>query len=335
MKDGTSRLEEGQAFAQTRPRPLDPFEVVRFKDDITVGFGVQRRPVPIGMDGPSLFDEDIVKDIVFFVIPSVPFDDRAIGQRLMIGQLHAFVVEMEATTHAAAIKACIIGDFLQVVKDVVVTFFIEIVRRRFRIVKAELDRCPVDVTEPFQIRLELVSRIFLVQHAVDAERNSQAAQERIVRFLHIVLHMARYIDTGNFMAVAFRKGDDVVFRLIFKDRQGRIDVYLMCHRNTVQHTLQRFHIGKRFAASKDKVTERRNAIHQADAPADSFFGKARHVFIFCLVDAERTMIVTVVRHENRDGSSAAPCLIRVDHTRYSRCGHADCCFHSFFASNRG
>lgn len=335
MEDGAGRLEEGQAFAQARPRPLDPLEVIRFKDDALIGFDIQGRAIPVRMDVPGLFDEDIVEDVVFFVIPSIPFDDRAVRQGLMIGQFHAFVVEMEATTHAAAIKTGIIGDFLQVVKDMVVTFFIEIVRRRFRIVETELDRCPVDVAEPFQVRLELVSRIFLIQYTVDTERNSQTTQESVIRFLYIMLHMARYVDAGNLMAVAFRKGDDVVFRLVFKDRQGRIDVYLMCHRNTVQHTLQRFHIGKRFAASEDKVTERRNAIHQADAPADSLFGKTSHVFIFCLVDAERTMIVTVIRHENRDGSSAIPCLIRVDHTRYSRCGHADCCFHSSFASNRG
>ena len=170
MEDGAGRLEEGQAFAQARPRPLDPLEVIRFKDDALIGFDIQGRVIPVRMDVPGLFDEDIVEDVVFFVIPSIPFDDRAVRQGLMIGQFHAFVVEMEATTHAAAIKTGIIGDFLQVVKDMVVTFFIEIVRRRFRIVETELDRCPVDVAEPFQVRLELVSRIFLIQYT--RERHS-------------------------------------------------------------------------------------------------------------------------------------------------------------------
>lgn len=143
------------------------------KDDALIGFDIQGRTIPVRMDVPGLFDEDIVEDVVFFVIPSIPFDDRAVRQGLMIGQFHAFVVEMEATTHAAAIKTGIIGDFLQVVKDMVVTFFIEIVRRRFRIVETELDRCPVDVAEPFQVRLELVSRIFLIQYTVDTERTAR------------------------------------------------------------------------------------------------------------------------------------------------------------------
>lgn len=227
MEDGAGRLEEGQAFAQARPRPLDPLEVIRFKDDALIGFDIQGRAIPVRMDVPGLFDEDIVEDVVFFVIPSIPFDDRAVRQGLMIGQFHAFVVEMEATTHAAAIKTGIIGDFLQVVKDMVVTFFIEIVRRRFHIVETELDRCPVDVAEPFQVRLELVSRIFLIQYTVDTERNSQTAQESVIRFLYIMLHMARYVDAGNLMAVAFRKSDDVVFRLVSKT--GKVVLmYTLC-----------------------------------------------------------------------------------------------------------
>ena len=42
----------------------------------------------------------------------------------MIGQFHAFVIEMETATHTAAIEARIIGDFLQVMKDMVMAFFI-------------------------------------------------------------------------------------------------------------------------------------------------------------------------------------------------------------------
>ena len=76
------------------------------------------------MDGPSLLDEDIIEDIVFLIVPFIPFDDRTVRQGLMIGQFHAFVIEMETAAHTAAIKTCIIGDFLQVMKDMVMAFFI-------------------------------------------------------------------------------------------------------------------------------------------------------------------------------------------------------------------
>ena len=124
MENGAGRLEEGQAFTQARPRQLDPFEVIRFKDDIAVGFDVQGRPVPIGMDGPGLLDENIIEDIVLIIVPFIPFDDRTVRQGLMIGQFHAFVIEMETAAHTAAVEARIIGDFLQVMKDMVMAFFI-------------------------------------------------------------------------------------------------------------------------------------------------------------------------------------------------------------------
>ena len=73
-------------FAKTGPRRLKPAEIIGFKDDLAVGFKIKGRPIPVGMDGTILFDQDIIEDVVILSVFFIPFNDRAVRQGLVIGQ---------------------------------------------------------------------------------------------------------------------------------------------------------------------------------------------------------------------------------------------------------
>ena len=71
-----------------------------------------------------------------------------------------------------------------------------------------------------------------------------------------------------------------------------------------------FEIGQRFTACKDKITIRRQTVHRFHAFFDGFQGKARAVCIFFLIDAERAVVLAVIRYKDRDRRTAFSRLIR-------------------------
>ena len=119
-----------------------------------------------------------------------------------------------------------------------------------------------------------------------------------------MLHMPGYIDTCNLVFIAFRKIDNVIFRLEFKNGQCRVDIHLVSCGNLIEHHLKRVQIGKRFPTSKHIITIGRNLIHHFNAMTYLFCRKTFWMGIFFFIDAEGTMIAAVVRNKNSNSRSA-------------------------------
>lgn len=83
--------------------------------------------------------------------------------------------------------------------------------------------------------------------------------------------------------------------------------------DNVQHGLELFNIGKGLAAGKHKIAPGRDGVHPADAFHDLLQREASHITVFFLVDAERAVILTIVRNEDCDGRAALSGFVRMFH----------------------
>ena len=91
----------------------------------------------------------------------------------MIGQLHAAVIEVEATAHPAPVQTGITRDLLEIVQNFITAFVVEVFGGCGGIVKAELDGRAGDFPEAFQIGDDLRRRIVFIEDAVHSEGDRQ------------------------------------------------------------------------------------------------------------------------------------------------------------------
>ena len=126
-------------------------------------------------------------------------------------------------------------------------------------------------------------------------------------------HVAGDIDAGYLMAVFAGELDDILLRLVFEHRQSGVDVNFGGSGDLIQHDLELFDIGKRFAAGKHKVAVGSDGVHAADALADLLHGETGHVGILFLVDAEGAVVLAIIRDENGYGCAAFPSFVGIFH----------------------
>ena len=119
-----------------------------------------------------------------------------------------------------------------------------------------------------------------------------------------MLHVPGNLDAGDFLLVPLRKGQNILLGLKLGDRQSCVDEDAMSCGDNVQHGLELFNIGKGLAAGKHKIAPGRDGVHPADAFHDLLQREASHITVFFLVDAERAVILTIVRNEDCDGRAA-------------------------------
>ena len=98
---------------------LQPFQVIGLKDNLLIGGDVHHHAGPVGMDLAGLLDEDVIENIIGNAVSGIGLHDGGVGQGLVIGQLHALVVEVEAAAHPAAVQTGVFRDLLQIVQDLV------------------------------------------------------------------------------------------------------------------------------------------------------------------------------------------------------------------------
>ncbi len=292
---------------------MEPFEVVGLEDGFGVGFDVHFYAGPVGMDVAVLFDEDVVQDVVGDAGCGVGFDDCGVGQRFVVREFHAFVVEMEAAAHPAAVEARVAGDVFEVVEDFVVFFVVEVFRCRGGVVVAELDRRAFNFAESLKVRDQFVNGVVFVQDAVDAKRHGKAGEQVVVGFDDVVLHVSRDVDACDFVLVFFGELEDVVLGLELGDGQGGVDINFVRGGDVVEHDLQRIEVGDRLTARENEVAHGRDGVHPVDAAADFFGRKSRQVGVFFFIDAEGAVVFAVVRDEYRDCRAAFAGFVRVGH----------------------
>ena len=128
-----------------------------------------------------------------------------------------------------------------------------------------------------------------------------------------MLHVAGDVDTGDLVLVALHESQNVGFRLVLGHRQGGVDINLVGSGDLVEHHLEGFQIGQRLTAGKHKITIGCDGVHPPDALTDFFGGKARQIRVFTFVDAEGTMVLAVIRDEDRYRGAAFPRLIGMFH----------------------
>ena len=116
---------------------LQPFQVIGLKDNLLIGGDVHHHAGPVGMDLAGLLDEDVIENIIGNAVSGIGLHDGGVGQGLVIGQLHALVVEVEAAAHPAAVQTGVFRDLLQIVQDLV--RLVEVFGSGGSVVKAELD----------------------------------------------------------------------------------------------------------------------------------------------------------------------------------------------------
>ena len=93
----------------------------------------------------------------------------------MICEFEAFVIKVEAASHPAAVKSCVISDLIQVSEDRIMFAVIQVFRCRRCVVKAELYR-NAESNPAVKIFRKTFSRIVFVQNTVDAVRALQFSQ---------------------------------------------------------------------------------------------------------------------------------------------------------------
>ena len=266
---------------------------------------------PIAVDLAVLLDEDVVQNIVGHAV-FVRFRDGGIGQRFMIGHVQPLILEMEAVAHTAAVQPLIGKQPLQILQNGVMVLLIQILRCGLGIVVAELDGDAVG-QEALDIGGQLVRRIVLIQHAVDAGGTGDPAQHLIGGFLHIFHQMAGDVHAGDLIPVAPGKVDHFVKAGARLTGEGGVDVYLVGGGNGVQHLLQRHQIRQRLTAGEHEVAAGRDGVHGADAFDNLIQAEAAHISVFFFVDAERTVVLAVIGHKDGDGGAAFAGLVRVAH----------------------
>ena len=190
---------------------------------------------------------------------------------------------------------------------------IQILRRGLGIVVPELDGDAVR-QEPLHILGELLCRVLLIQHAVDAGGTGDLPQHLVGALLHIFHQVAGDVHAGDLVPVAAGKVQHLLRRVeAGLHREGGVDIHLVGGGDGVQHLLQGLQIGQRLAAGEHKVAPGGDGVHGADAVQNGVQAEAGAVGIFLLVDAEGAVVVAVVGHEHRDGGPALAGLIGVAH----------------------
>ena len=219
---------------------------------------------------------------------------------------------MEAVAHAAAVEPLVGEHPPQIRENSVVLLIVEVLGRGRGVVIAELDGDPIG-QEPLDIGRELVRRIVLIEHAVDARAAGNAPDDLVRALLDVFDEVAGDIHAGDLVLVLLGKGNHLLGGVPLLHREGRVDIDLVRRRDGVQHLLQGIEVGQRLAAGEDEVARGRDFVHRADAAQDRLQAEARAVLILLLVDAEGTMVVAVIGNKDRDGSAARPGLIRIAH----------------------
>ena len=288
---------------------LQPFQVIGLKDNLLIGGDVHHHAGPVGMDLAGLLDEDVIENIIGNAVGGIGLHDGGVGQGLVIGQLHALVVEVEAAAHPAAVQTGVFRDLLQIVQDLV--RLVEVFGSGGSVVKAELDVGAGKLAEALNEGDQVLLGIILVENAVDPEGHRQPGQQRVVGFHHIVLHVAGDVDAGDLVSVPLRKCQNVRLGLVLGDGKGGVDIYLVGSGDFVQHHLEGLQVGEGLTPGEDEVAVGRDGVHPLDAPADLLQGKTCHIRILAFIDAEGAVVVAVVGHENRDGCAALAGLIGV------------------------
>ena len=290
---------------------LQPLQVVGLKDHLFVGRNIHHHAGPVRVNLAGLLDEDVIENIIGNAVSGIGLHDGGVGQGLVIGQLHALVVEVEAAAHPAAVQTGVFRDLLQIVQDLV--RLVEVFRGGGGVVEAELDAGAGELVEPLNEGDQVLLGIILVENAVDPEGYRQPGQQRVIGLHHIVLHVAGYIDAGDLMLVPLREGQNVILGLILRHRQGGVDEHPVGGGDLVQHGLQLLNVSEWLTAGEHKVALGGDGIHPADALDNLLQREAGHVPVFFLIDTEGAVVFAVVGDEDGDGSAAFPCFVWMIH----------------------
>ena len=287
-------------------------QVIGLKGDAAVFLHVYLHAGPVGVDLAVLLDENVVQNVIgHAVVPG--FLNGGIGQGLVIGHVQALILEVEAVAHAAAVQPPIGEQPLQVLQNGVMVLVIQVLRRGLGIVVPELDGDAVG-QEPLHILGELLRRVLLIQHAVDAGGTGDLPQHLVGTLLHIFHQVAGDVHAGDLVPVAAGKVQHLLRRVeAGLHREGGVDIHLVGGGDGVQHFLQGLQIGQRLAAGEHKVAPGGDGVHGADAVQNGVQAEAGAVGVFLFVDAEGAVVVAVVGHEHRDGGPALAGLIGVAH----------------------
>ena len=311
---GQSQKTSGSAgrFFSEVHGALQHQQVIGLKGDAAVFLHVHLHAGPVGVDLAVLLDENVVQNVIgHAVVPG--FHNGGIGQGLVIGHVQALILEVEAVAHAAAVQPPIGEQPLQVPQNGVMVLVIQVLRRGLGIVVPELDGDAVG-QEPLHILGELLRRVLLVQHAVDAGGTGDLPQHLVGALLHIFHQVAGDVHAGDLVPVAAGKVQHLLRRIeAGLHREGGVDIHLVGGGDGVQHLLQGLQIGQRLAAGEHKVAPGGDGVHGADAVQNGVQAEAGAVGVFLLVDAEGAVVVAVVGHEHRDGGPALAGLIGVAH----------------------
>ena len=263
------------------------------------------------MDLAGLLDEDVIENIIGNAVGGIGLHDGGVGQGLVIGQLHALIIEVEAAAHPAAVQTGVFRDLLQIVQDLV--RLVEVFGSGGSVVKAELDVGAGKLAEALNEGDQVLLGIILVENAVDPEGYRQPGQQRVIGLHHIVLHVAGHIDAGDLVLIPLREGQNVLLRLTFGDGQSGVDEHPVGGGDLIQHDLELFNVGKGLAAGKDEIAFGGDGIHPADALDDLLQREAGHIPVFFLIDTERAVVFAVVGDKDGDGSAAFPCFVWMIH----------------------
>ena len=286
-------------------------QVVWLVGHMAVLLHVQLHAGPIGVDLAVLLDEDIVQNVVGDAVVA-SLHDGGIGKGLVVGHVQALILEVEAVAHPAAVQPLVGELLLQILKDLVVLLFIEVLRSGLGVVVAELDGDAVG-QEALHVIRQLLGGVVLIQHAVDAGGGGDAAHYLVRGLLHVLHQMAGDVDAGDLVPVALREGDHLVGGVFLLHGEGGVDKNSVGVGNGVQHLLEGSQICQGLAAGKDEVTAGRDLIHGVDAAENGIQTEAGAVGILLFVDAEGAVIVAVVGNKDGDSSAAFPCLIGIAH----------------------
>ena len=125
--------------------------------------------------------------------------------------------------------------------------------------------------------------------------------------------MAGDVDAGDLVLVLFRERQNVLLGLELRDGKGGVDKHSVGRGNVVQHYLERFQIGKRFAAGEHEVAIGGDFVHPVDTLADFLSGESGHVRILIFIDAEGAVVFAVIGDEDRHRGAAFTRLVRMFH----------------------
>ena len=287
-------------------------QVVWLVGHVAVLLHVHLHAGPIGVDLAVLLDEDVVQNVIgHAVVPGL--HNGGIGQGLVIGHVQALILKVEAVAHPAAVQPPIGKQPLQVPQDGVMVLVIQILRRGLGIVVPELDGDAVR-QEPLHILGELLCRVLLIQHAVDAGGTGDLPQHLVGALLHIFHQVAGDVHAGDLVPVAAGKVQHLLRRVeAGLHREGGVDIHLVGGGDGVQHLLQRVQIRQRLTAGEHEVAPGRDGVQRVDGVDDLVQREAGTVGVFLLIDTEGAVILTVIGDEHRDCGAAFTGLIRMCH----------------------